>query len=245
MPFTPAHAAIVLPFLRINPRYVSATGLIIGSVTPDFEYFFKMETDGQHGHTLLGLLYFDVPVALFLALVFHVIVKAKFIDNLPVPLQTRLRPLRTLDFIKYLRSNFAAFMISALAGAATHIFWDAFTHVNGFFVVRLPFYDGAYIPYDHVNYPLWYALQQIFSWLGMISIAWYLWLTKPVPGAVSKPFIGYWIFILVLSVFIVLIRFNFHPLDAKLGNLVVSIIAALCLSVLTAGMIPTRTSNYG
>jgi hypothetical protein len=83
MPFTPAHSAIVLPFVRINPKYVSATGLIIGSLTPDFEYFFKMSVNGVHGHTLPGLLYFDLPVATALALVFHLVVKRNFINNVP------------------------------------------------------------------------------------------------------------------------------------------------------------------
>ena len=54
MPFTPAHTALVLPF--IQKRYLSATGLIAGSVAPDFEYFFKMSTNGVHGHTIPGLL---------------------------------------------------------------------------------------------------------------------------------------------------------------------------------------------
>jgi hypothetical protein len=42
MPFTFAHPAIVLPLKHLPKRWYSLTGLIIGSMTPDFEYFIRM-----------------------------------------------------------------------------------------------------------------------------------------------------------------------------------------------------------
>ena len=42
MPFTFSHPAIVLPLVRKSGHWFSATGLIIGSLTPDFEYFMRM-----------------------------------------------------------------------------------------------------------------------------------------------------------------------------------------------------------
>ena len=80
MPFTAAHPAIVLPLIKRNPRMVSATGLIAGSLAPDFEYFLKLSVNGVHGHTLWGLIYFDIPVAAFLAVLFHALVKNNLID---------------------------------------------------------------------------------------------------------------------------------------------------------------------
>ena len=56
MPFTPAHPAIVLPLIR--SRYFSATGLIIGSLSPDFEYFFKMSVDSIYSHSKGGIILF-------------------------------------------------------------------------------------------------------------------------------------------------------------------------------------------
>src|SRR5690242_5688377 len=120
MPFTPAHVALVLPAVRMNPRYLSATGLIIGSMAPDFEYFFRMSSDAKYGHTLPGLFLFDLPVTVLLAIVFHQVVKQKLISHLPVFLQTRLQPLRQLDFMTHLKTYFMAFAVSALVGAASH-----------------------------------------------------------------------------------------------------------------------------
>ncbi|WP_240482010.1 DUF4184 family protein [Flavobacterium psychrophilum] len=39
MPFTFSHPAIILPLRYLPRQWFSLTGLIIGSLTPDFEYF--------------------------------------------------------------------------------------------------------------------------------------------------------------------------------------------------------------
>ena len=89
MPFTPAHTAIILPLLRFDNRYVSSTALIIGSMAPDFEYFLKFSVDSKFSHTWSGVLYFDIPVVIFLALIFHGVVKNNLIHNLPRWLQQK------------------------------------------------------------------------------------------------------------------------------------------------------------
>lgn len=245
MPFTPAHPAIVLPFIKINGRFLSATGLIVGSVTPDFEYFFKMSVSGEHSHTLPGLFYFDLPVGFFLAIIFHTIIKKRFVSNLPWFLQSRLQPLSNIDFPGYIRKNPAAFLISIFIGSASHIFWDGFTHFDGFFVTRLPFYDGAYILFEGVHYPLWYALQHISTFAGLLVVAIFVLLMRPQPGTTYDPSLSYWIFVLAAMLLVIALRFGFWPDHASLGNFVVSTISALCLAVLFAGLIPSRILNHG
>lgn len=238
MPFTPAHSAIVLPFIRINPRFVSATGLIVGSVTPDFEYFFKMSVSGVHGHTLWGLLYFDLPVATGLALVFHLIVKRNLINNTPSYFQKKFRILLEFDFLRYLKRNYPAFIVSALIGSLSHIFWDGFTHSAGFFVNELPFYRGAYVPFEGVDYPLWYALQHISTFVGLTTLIVYFILMDSAQIITIKPSITYWSVLLFVTALVILIRFNFNPIQADIGNFVVSSISALCVAVIVGGMLP-------
>ncbi|WP_262496247.1 DUF4184 family protein [Flavobacterium piscis] len=43
MPFTFSHPAIILPLKYLPKNWISLTGLIIGSLTPDFEYFYSNE----------------------------------------------------------------------------------------------------------------------------------------------------------------------------------------------------------
>jgi hypothetical protein len=245
MPFTPAHSAIVLPFIRINPRYVSATGLIAGSITPDFEYFFKMSVSGVHGHTLLGLLYFDIPVAIAIAFVFHLIVKRNLIDNLPAFLQKRFHQIYSLDFLNYFRGHYVAFTLSVLVGSLSHIFWDNFTHSTGLFVNELSFYEGAYLPFDGVKYPLWYALQHISTLVGLTIIFIYVTLMRAEERGVVKPSLSYWLAVLAIIVIVIFIRFNFKPMQADIGNFVVSTVSASCLAVIIAGMLPLRKRIHG
>lgn len=126
MPFTFAHPAAVLPFIRW--RWLSATGLIFGSITPDFEYFFQMRMGSEISHTLPGLFIFDLPVAMLLMWIYLRWVHKPLTENLPAFFRDRVQALPPP------RPVFGGFRetlivaLSILIGAATHIFWDSFTH---------------------------------------------------------------------------------------------------------------------
>jgi hypothetical protein len=55
MPFTFSHPAIILPLAYLPKKWYSMTGLVIGSLVPDFEYFLRMSMAGYHSHTIAGL----------------------------------------------------------------------------------------------------------------------------------------------------------------------------------------------
>jgi hypothetical protein len=245
MPFTPAHSAIVLPFIRQNQKFVSATGLIAGSMAPDFEYFIYMAVNEKNGHTLPGVLYFDLPIVCIISFLFHKVVKINLIDNLPVFLQRRLKPLRDFDFLQYVKKNYVVFLCSAILGSLSHIFWDGFTHSDGYFVKILPFYRGAYVPFEGVNYPLWYALQTISTIVGLTTILFYTIFIEPVNTEIKNPSFVYWLLIILVSTVIVFLRFDFKPWDAALGIFVVSTVSSLCIAFIIAGLIPFRISSYG
>jgi len=61
MPLTLAHPAAVLPAVRFRRRGLPFVPLVIGSVTPDFEYFFKLEPTGHFSHTVPGVFLFCLP----------------------------------------------------------------------------------------------------------------------------------------------------------------------------------------
>ena len=81
MPFTFSHPAVVLPLIRAGLK-LSATGLIIGSIIPDFEYFIRMRDWSRYSHTLVGLAWFDLPLAILVCFIYHLIVKNYLFDNL-------------------------------------------------------------------------------------------------------------------------------------------------------------------
>ena len=242
MPFTPAHPAIILPLIR--SRYFSATGLIAGSMSPDFEYFFKMSVNSVYSHTLAGLLYFDLPVTILISLLFHLVVKKNLIYNLPLFLQKKFQALLETDFIKYLKQHPWIFLMSVLLGAASHIFWDSFTHNNSFFVRTLPFYMGTHIPFEGVRYPLWYALQHISTAIGLTVVLVYILLMRPWQvRTYSRQKFLYWFTLGTITLVITWIRFVIRPLGTDIGNLIVSVISGLLLALVSCGFINFKQTN--
>lgn len=238
MPFTPAHPAIVLPLLRVNPNLVSATALIIGSMAPDFEYFFKMSVSSQHSHTLWGILYFDIPITILLAFLFHQVVKRNLIANLPAFFQCRFQPMIELDFKTYFKSHGWVVIISAGIGSASHVFWDSFTHGEAYFVRHISYYKYVFIPFDGVRYPLFYALQQFSTVVGLIIVVGYIVMLKPFKKVQpKKPSAAYWIIALALSGLVVFLRFAFAENQIDLGNFVVSSVSAILVALVICGMI--------
>jgi Domain of unknown function (DUF4184) len=238
MPFTPAHTAIVLPFLRINPERVSATALVIGSVAPDFEYFLKMSVNGQHSHTFLGIFYFDIPVTIGLAFLFHEVVKKNLISNLPAFFQYRFQLLLQLDFKEHFKRYYWVVIISAGIGSFSHIFWDAFTHNDGFFAQRITLYKHMVVPFDGVRYPLFYGLQHISTYVGLTIVMTYIFLLKPDKNTViCSPLILYWLLIILISSLVIFLRFFFDNKSPDLGNVVVSSVSAILFAALVCGLI--------
>lgn len=238
MPFTPAHVSIVLPLLRLQPQFVSATALVIGSIAPDFEYFLKMSVNGEYSHTLLGILYFNIPITIVLSFLFHGVVKQNLIRNLPVFFQYRLENLRTFNFKKSFQDHYGIFIISAGLGSGSHLFWDAFTHNDGYFAQRISLYKEVVIPFDGVRYPLFYGLQHISTWVGLTVLLLYIFMMKTRNDiTISHPSIRYWVFIFLIYAVVVFLRFIFVMQSLNLGNFVVSSISAMVVALLLGGLI--------
>lgn len=237
MPFTLSHSAAVLPFLR--SKHLSATGLIIGSMAPDFEYFFRMDVKGIYGHTVLGVFYFDLPVATLLAIIFHMVVKKNLIDNLPVFLQARFQEIRNSEFVTYLNEHKLDFAISVIIGTATHIIWDGFTHKRQFFVEALPsIYEGRTINLLGIHYPLWYGLQLLSTIVGGVILTIYILAMKPAAGNFNKPGILYWLILAAIIAITVAIRMQFSVANEKYVVIVITIVSAFCIGITILGMIP-------
>lgn len=240
MPFTPSHAALVLPLLK--NRKLSATGLIIGSMAPDFAYFFTLSTEGKFSHTLLSIVYFNIPVTILLAWLFHEVVKKNLLASLPAFLRDRFYDTYCFEFVPYLRANLVPFVISAALGTVSHILWDSFTHAEGYFVTRLPFYEGAVVPYEGVRYPLFYALQYISSFVGLFFILIYMLLKerRPLPSP-NVAVLPYWLTLLTITAIVVAVRFTVYArVNDTEGVRIVVLISGLCLGCVVSGLIDFR-----
>src|SRR5690242_10647193 len=134
MPFTFSHPAIVLPLSRLSSKWFSLTGLVVGSLTPDFEYFLRMRMAGSYAHTLQGVVVFCLPVGILLAFLFHNVARNSLLENMPAFLRSRLIQFSAFDWSAYFWRRWSIVVMSVLVGAASHLFWDGFTHAHGYFV---------------------------------------------------------------------------------------------------------------
>src|SRR5688572_23084608 len=64
MPFTISHAAAVLPLHRLSRHRLPLSALMVGSMAPDFGYFFSHEASRQFTHSFASLITFSLPAGL-------------------------------------------------------------------------------------------------------------------------------------------------------------------------------------
>jgi hypothetical protein len=179
MPFTAAHPAAILPLLR-HSRWFSATGLIAGTIAPDFEYFLLFPYFSQNSHTLAGILYFNLPIAFIIATIFHMLVRRPVVAHLPDWLQARALAVSEFSWPAYIRKKWHVFALSVIIGASTHIFWDAFTHYSGYFVEKWPV---LLTTVDVWGKEMMYCriIQHTSTVVGSIAILFYTWRLPTVP----------------------------------------------------------------
>ncbi|MCC9072062.1 DUF4184 family protein [Flavobacterium sp. F-65] len=230
MPFTFSHPAIILPFLK-NKKF-SATGLIVGAMSPDFEYFFRMKMQGDIGHTFLGMFLVDIPLGILVAFLFHELIKRPFIANLPDFLKERLFVLKEMNWVSYFKSNAHIVIFSLLLGIISHIFWDAFTHERGYFVQRIPFLNA-----ELFTIPFYKIAQHLSSLVGMVFILLYIYKLPVRIKERNEVNLKYWLLVLCITVIILGIRFAFGMTLKQIGSIVVSTISSAFLALTFVGLI--------
>lgn len=177
MPFTLAHAVLARPLWSMSGRSLPLSGLVAGSVAPDLEYLWHLDTERTIGHTPGGVLLLDLPLALLLLALWHGLLKGA-VAALSSP---RWRPpvdLRPFPFAPAGRIGIV--VASVLVGVAGHLLWDGFTHRGGFITTRVWFLEEA-IGRPHVYDLFNYASTA----LGLVLLGWWWW--RSVGGSDTPP----------------------------------------------------------
>jgi Domain of unknown function (DUF4184) len=181
LPFTLAHPAAVAPLRRI----LVLSALVVGSLAPDFRYFFNLAPRGHFGHSLKGVFVFCLPAGLVVLWIFQTVMKLPLMSLAPKSHQLRL-----VTMAKPFRwggaGRFTLIVASLLLGSISHLAWDAFTHDRGFVVRNVP---DLRVPLDEfgTHRPLYNVLQHGSSLLGLVLLALWYWLwfkrapQQPVP----------------------------------------------------------------
>jgi hypothetical protein len=204
MPFTSAHPAAVLPLLRLRWHGISASALIAGSVAPDMEYLLRMKLTGGWGHTVTGAVFFSLPIAITMVMVFHLL-KKPMIGALPHYFQRRLQPLIRFSFFSYFQQHPFACILCVITGITTHLIWDGFTHANTIFEKNIPFLSSViHIPYMP-SWPVFRYLQHLSTAAGTLYVVW-VFRRQPMSEISGRIIYRFWLWFTLFFVGVFLIR---------------------------------------
>jgi hypothetical protein len=241
MPFTFCHPAIVLPVQYLPQKWLSLTGLVIGSLTPDFEYFIRMKVQSNYSHTFYGIFWFDLPLAILLTFIFHDFVRDALFCNLPDFIKNRIITFTSFDWNNNFKQNWI--IISILIGIASHLLWDGFTHNHGYFVNHLSILRNNITLFGN-EIPIWKITQHLSTLIGGIVIV--IALLKLPKSEIQKisNYKKYWITIIICTLIISILRLYIHFNIKTFGNIFVTIISAFLISlILTPLLIKFRLSQ--
>lgn len=163
MPFTFSHPLFSVPLKRIAPRWLSVTGLVLGSMIPDMEYFMALEPYQTIGHSLEGLLLQGVPLSIAFAFAFHRVIKPALPRFMPSAggLDRFVMRMSSEEWKLDSVRAWTIFLVSLFIGYWSHMFMDAWTHASGTFVGWFSPLRGSFAG-KHV----YQLLQYLFSLIG-------------------------------------------------------------------------------
>jgi hypothetical protein len=231
MPFTFAHPAIVMPINKVFRTRLSLSGLVIGSMVPDFEKFILVTDVKTYSHTWHGMFWLDLPLGFAIAFLFHTVVRDTLIDNLPAFFRRRLIGYKKLNWYQYCKEHFWNVLLAMFIGIFSHIVWDDFTHADGFFVSHISFLQG-YGPY--AGYKI---LQFTTSIIGVLAVLAGISTMPQQHVAPKKLNTGYWLIILCTAIAFTSFRFLIDLDITELSLLVITVLSGLLLGTILAPVI--------
>jgi Domain of unknown function (DUF4184) len=170
MPFTISHAAVVLPFSRLLARWRLLSAVVIGAMVPDFGLFFPWRVHRFETHSAMALLTFCLPVGLVTYWAFQYLVKTPILEVLPEGAYARWRLFSSPADVLSIRQWVLA-ACGLLAGAVTHLVWDAFTHENARGIRLIPWIEDPVVDIGSHRLAGVPLLQDGSSLIGLVVVA--------------------------------------------------------------------------
>ncbi|MEJ0087979.1 MAG: DUF4184 family protein [Pseudomonadota bacterium] len=182
MPFTVSHAAAVLPLHRLSRQLLPISALMIGSMAPDFGYFFSLESSRLVTHSFAGLFTFALPAGLLVWLFYVRFLEKATITLLGDSWHTRFARTEPLT-----PGLIARACIAIVLGAITHLLWDAITHRGTFATNAFPALLG---PTPGLSWlPIYHFLHGLSSVVGLVLLGmWAHGLRRQPARALIRPY---------------------------------------------------------
>jgi Domain of unknown function (DUF4184) len=169
MPFTLAHPAAVLPFGRLLTRWRLLSAALIGSTVPDFGWFMPWRPARFETHSASALLSFCLPVGLGAYWLFQRVIRRPILELLPSGAYMRWQASSEPADYESLKQWLLA-ACGVLAGAITHLVWDAFTHEGARGLRLFPWLEDSTVEISGHRLTGPNLLQDANSVIGMIIV---------------------------------------------------------------------------
>jgi hypothetical protein len=201
MPFTVSHAAAVLPLHQLGKHKLPLSALMVGSMAPDFGYFFSNDASRALTHSIPGLFMFALPAGLSVWLFYVAFMEKATITLLSDRWHTRFARTGAITSSLVARAS-----VAVVLGAITHLLWDGFTHRGTFATDLFPALLG---PTPGIGWmPVHHFLHGLSSVVGLALLAhWAQRLHRQPAKALIRPYdiprrtrIGAIVFLLASSV---------------------------------------------
>ena len=243
MPFTFAHPAIFIPLEKKLNRKFSTTGLIIGSMVPDFEFFLKMRTGENIGHHWYGVFLFDIPLTIVICYLFHFLLKGMIINNSPDWFYQRFSKWVNFDWNNYVKQNKLIVFSSIVLGIFSHLFLDAFTHEDGFFVEKISFLKSDIILLNF-NTNTYMLLQISESVLGLYLVFQFVRFMPVNSNYRVKTDYLLWLPTAILTLSFFMLRLLLMPQYMKFWDLFMALMGSLIYSFLLIGLFKKVSETF-
>lgn len=237
MPFTFSHPAAILPLNHFFKRKVSTTGLVAGSLVPDFEYFIRFNHQSFYSHTWGGLFYIDLPLGVLLCFLYHNLIREPFYANTPLAVKRKLAPFQSLRWNSWFAKKWFVVLFSLLVGAFSHLLWDKLTHHT------VPLVQSA-SGFQHFNTEddramAYFVFWDISSLIGAFFVFYAIW-TLPSDQTVTAntAMLRYWLCLPVFAAGFLPFQLGATNVDV-LDNVVIAVINSFFLSLVSTSVVFT------
>lgn len=179
MPWTFAHPAAALLVRRFSGPSLPLSGLVIGSLSPDFGYYTGAFALATGAHSLRGTLTICLPSA-FLLVAVLLRLRTALIAPLPQPHRAAMEGLPSP--LLWPLGPFARMVAAIWFGAMTHVAWDSFTHASGVMVSIIAPLRQVLFEASGRAFATYTILQHAGTLLGiaLIGVAYGRWLMRTV-----------------------------------------------------------------
>ena len=139
MPFTFAHTGYILPVKKKWIAYFSTSGLVFGSLAPDYDILFRFSENRFHlfQYDMFSIFFYIYPLALLSAVYFHLCCQTILSEHLPLFLRNKVSSFLSINIISELRKHFIKISFSILFAIFLHLFLDMLCHILDAWSVKM------------------------------------------------------------------------------------------------------------